>query len=234
MEYVIDRAVCEGGRNIVKLTGYGGIDEPPNNHVFDKMLVVATARTARNMFVIHNGGTTLRNVLAVVPNAPPYYSTNIDTVMNTVPNDTQTQANADAKLAIYNCTALNLRSAANDTEGDNWRLIDGDAEWNDLDKENNVVHAPNINSPVTVVGIDISTAIAGFAPRFATIRYNSGHVGGAETITGTFDSPATLPVPRPVPTSPAYRTATSGRVAYDDFFGTVRGATPSRGAVEPG
>ena len=36
----------------------------------------------------------------------------------------------------------------------------------------------------------------------------------------------------PLPGSPAYETATSGKVAVDDFFGRLRTGRPSQGAVE--
>ncbi len=55
-------------------------------------------------------------------------------------------------------------------------------------------------------------------------------VGPPDTATA---NPETLPIPRPAPGDPAYRSATAGRVALDDFFGRRRGATPSQGAFEP-
>jgi hypothetical protein len=38
---------------------------------------------------------------------------------------------------------------------------------------------------------------------------------------------------RPLAGSAAIGSATGDLIAYRDFFGTVRGANPSRGAIEP-
>ena len=44
---------------------------------------------------------------------------------------------------------------------------------------------------------------------------------------------ATIPLPRPLAGSPAIGAATTGQVSPKDFLLTPRGATPSKGALEP-
>ena len=50
---------------------------------------------------------------------------------------------------------------------------------------------------------------------------------------GTYANPETIPLPRPQTGSAAIGAATTGRVSPKDFFLTDRGATPSKGALEP-
>ena len=49
----------------------------------------------------------------------------------------------------------------------------------------------------------------------------------------TYANPETVPLPRPQTGSDAIGTATAGRVSIRDFLLTDRGATPSKGALEP-
>ena len=57
-----------------------------------------------------------------------------------------------------------------------------------------------------------------------------------QSVDPTYANPATVPLPRPQtgsPDSPAIGTATAGRVSPKDFLLADRGATPSKGALEP-
>jgi len=226
--YNVDRVTMEGGFQVIKMNGFSN-SRNPGNYIFDKVLMIATAKLFAPFVRASFGGSTFRNVLAVRPDVP-YYPHPDNEVGYFVLFDAGTlQVNADEPVAVYNCSLVSLVASANDP-GQPWAMYDGaSGGFASVTLDNNLVHAPFIDAPVTPdAPVDLATALQGVAARYAGVAYDTGPLDGTYSTAG-----ATIPVPRPQSGSASFATATSGRVAYDDFFGNVRGATPSRGAIEP-
>lgn len=226
--YNVDRVTMEGGFQVIKMNGFSN-NRNPGNYIFDKVLMIATAKLFGPFVRASFGGSTFRNILAARPNVPYYPHPDSEVGYFVLFDAGNIQANAAEPIAVYNCSLVSLVNGANDP-GQPWAMYDGaSGGFATVTLDNNLVHAPFIDAPVTpAMPLDLSASLSGVAARYAGVAYDSGPLDSSYSTAG-----ATIPVPRPEPTSSAYRTATSGRVAYDDFFGTVRGPDPSRGAVEP-
>ena len=238
----VDRLVSEGSDAVTVNASDG--DPPagsdigsigPGTIVVDKMLAIGGY--GNGTFVrIEMGGTTIRNALFIQPNVKRV-SGQFQRVLTQKANPNNDVAgNTDEPVAVYSCTHVNLATAANggqDTEfdgpaGAGWPNFGPlSSYFSDLTIENNVRHIPNIASPVT-----------SDAPLNTTELFDARNVSyqwvDAPTPDTSFATPdGSIADYRPQVGSAAIGDATTGLVAYDDFYGEARGSTPSRGATEP-
>lgn len=172
----VDRLVSEGGFKMLILEGQNGGSsgtvEHPGNYLLDKVLCIATAKTIGPYIRAEYGGTTLRNVLGITPNVPQYHQGNGWPGAIVWDPDNPDSRNADEPMAAYNCSFLNLRNSTNDLSA-NWVVDDGSTYFSSLTVENNVMHAPNIDSPeVGNASISMTGNIPGVTPRFRGVRFN--------------------------------------------------------------
>lgn len=176
----IDRSVLEGGFQIIALEGANGSNnEIPGNYLIDKCLLIATAKTIL-MVKVEYGGTTMRNVLGIVPNVPLYHFW-VAPVQYFV--DNTIADNLDDPQAIYSSTFVNLRNAAND-DGDSWQIAQNQAGFSNLTLENNVLHGPDLDTPTTPhAPIDLSQTIGGVTPRYKGVLFNPfGEESGSASV----------------------------------------------------
>lgn len=188
----VERTVCEGGWQVIALEGQNNNEtEYPGNYLLDKVLLIGTAKTAR-FANLEYGGTTLRNVVAVVPNVPMYHFwiASFDfTVNNPV------AANLAAPIALYSSSIINLRTAINDPNT-TFTAQSNNGGFQNQTVENNVLHAPMIDTPVTPdLPIDLSQTIAGVTPRHKGVLFNpfpeeTGSASAANAASFTHPYPA--------------------------------------------
>ncbi len=223
---VFDRLVCEGGFKVIMLEGQNNNEqEYAGNHLLDRILAIGTAKTSTTFFSIEYGGTTLRNVLGIMPNVLEYHNNWQAAVVLNI--NQFSSENANAPINHYNCTYVNLQSDANDKAGD-W-LVQTVDDFTNVTQENNAILAPDIGAgaATALAPLDLSTPIPGVTPRYKGVRYN-----GDASMNTTYASPATLPLPRPLSGSAAIDAGDIGLKAYLDFLGTPRPATGNeRGAL---
>ena len=229
-EGFMDRMVAEGGFQLLAVaTQDGSTPTNPANVVIDKVLAIGTFGTVSTIFRIDQGGTTLRNAIAVMPNVPNYGGGSLDSFIITAPV-AGGQGNADEPVAVYNCTFVNLLEPENDRnaplplEHPNFALTDYFATYT---IENNVFHAPNASPPATTDAPLDATPI--LSPRSLSHQWAEAPIPDLSYATPS-GSVATF---RPLPGSAAIGDGGIGISAIDDFFGALRGAEPSRGATEP-
>ena len=239
----VDRLVSEGSESVA-LNASDGNPPPgtdigsigPGNIVVDKMLAIGGY--GNGSFVrIEMGGTTIRNSLFIQPNVKRVAGEFRRVLTQKANPNNDIALNPAEPVAVYGCTLVNLANAANggrDTEfdgpaGAGWPGFGPlSSYFTDLTIENNVRHIPNIGSPVTAD-----------APLDTTELFDARNVSyqwaDALTPDTSFATPdGSVADFRPQVGSAAIGDATTGLVPYDDFYGTVRGPNPSRGAVEPG
>lgn len=175
---VVDRVVCEGGYNVIRITGESpSVTDHPGNILLDRALVVGTARTFGTLIRVHRGGFTARNCIGYMPNVP-LFGTNTPSTMFDFTIDNPGAGNETSPVAVYNNTLLSLYP------GSNMTLAVNDAFLNFTD-ENNVLHVPNSGSPATSdqpINSSFGQSIPGVTLRFRGVRYNYDHQ------TGTFGS----------------------------------------------
>ena len=172
------RSVMENGYQIINLEGENSSSEDnPGNFIFDRLLLIGTARQRAKMISCHKGGATFRNMLLFQPDVPGYSSGANEFFDFTANNPTGT--NNSEPVRVYNVTAISLQSAANENGGP-MDLVGGTGTFSDITIENNVVHVPNSSSPVTgSAPIDTTGALAGVTPRYKGVQYNYEHVTGS-------------------------------------------------------
>ena len=188
---VIDRSVFEGGFQVIALAGANSSNnEIPGNYVIDKSLLIGTTKTILLM-QSEFGGTTLRNVVGIVPNVPLHHFW-VAPMQYFVDNNIAD--NLDDPQALYCSTFLNLRDAGND-ENDAWVYVDNPAGFTNVTVENNVLHGPDLDAPVTPdAPVGLGQTIGGVTPRYKGVLYSPfGEESGAASVGngGSF----TLPYP---------------------------------------
>jgi len=156
--FIGDRVTFEGGSTVFENKIVYGTDT--GNFLFDRILALGTADTV-NTFITQYGGTTIRNSYVWLP----------DVVRNTTVNPEgiftkEGGAVLSDPVKLYNTTAVYLFS------GNNVGLVDSDwtSEFSNYTTENNLIHAPNQNSPAIQDNPDLTTSIAGVTPRYPGLR----------------------------------------------------------------
>jgi hypothetical protein len=230
----VERAAMEGGYSMVMIKhqnqgGSGGA----LNVLFDKVLMVATACTWQ-IFEVQWTGWTVRNTVVVLPDLPTK-----NNIYSGIFNDYELGVSReDDPVDIHNMTVVNLKSLASldgrpasfDTD------INGTKLATDYTVANTAIYQPG-GSPSEAIDVDLATPLATvggtWTSRFLGLSWSGYGAVAARTVMDTsWASPAgfvTTMVPNAI--SPLQGDA-AGLVAYDDFYGTLRGANPDRGAVE--
>jgi len=228
--YNIDRVACEGGYVTIKADGHsGGLTENPGNFLIDRALCVASAKTIQPIQLAY-GGTTVRNALVVVPNVPAYHGGNPLAAGVAYAPDTPAAGNADARMALYSSTFLNLRDAANDP-GWAWAAATGTASFNVIAVENNLVHGPALDTPVAAdAPVDVATPVAGFATRYKGVRFNFRHQTG--TLAAAVPDGGSFTIPYASVTRAIY--PQSGGTATDQAYWQAIAATDTKHAITIG
>ncbi|MEM9636053.1 MAG: hypothetical protein AAGA94_00275 [Pseudomonadota bacterium] len=203
---VVDRATFEAGSVVIYLTGANaGVAEQPGNHLFDKALVLAGGgKTGREMVFANFGGSTFRNVICAMLDAPSFHGIAFNNCLDFTP-DQNGSANLTTPVKVYNCTSLNTRSAAHDF-GDSPALA-GPSDFSDYTYENNVVHAPTLDTPVPANAVTMTGASV-FAPRYRGIRPNFDFEQG--TLADHVGMGSSFTLPYPSGTDQAYWQAIAG------------------------
>jgi len=175
----VERCVMEGGFHTINMSGENpGRVEHPGNYLFDKLVMIGSAKTAAaggsgNFFHLSFGGTTIRNVLGVLPDVPHYHDTGNDSEhCISFAQDNSASGNADQPVAVYNCTFINLRTPANDPSF-NWTATVNEINFTNLAVENNIVHAPGIDTPVNADGPLASDDLAGITLRYKGVLFGT-------------------------------------------------------------
>lgn len=197
----IDRVASEGHIWIEEQNS-SQIDVP-GNHVLDKILQVLGSRSNLGYGILcRYGGTTIRNLLAVMLNVPAA-SSNFTRHLLFASNSDGSSEN-DEEVALHNVTFVDLRDD-NNAQGKEIGLYRGPVEvfgsgqdFTTITVENNVFVQPNRTGvPRTDEPLDLATQVPGFAARHKGPRYNFQHyettlsapVAGAG---GTLDVPYTV------------------------------------------
>jgi hypothetical protein len=128
-------------------------------------------------------------------------------------------------VEVYNCTFVKLNNAKSVSDDllDVKQFGGKSAEFNNIYMGNNVIMAAGW-------GADADQPLSRI-PAFTPLPV--GKREGEKPLDAAFAVPAAaVALYRPEKGSKAIGT-TKGKVAIDDFFGRLRGSSPSRGAVEP-
>lgn len=191
----MDRCVLEGGFQQLSFGGQNGrTQENPGNFVVDKALLIATSKTSKAFMVGEFGGITVRNMLGIVPNSPAYHP-QVWKGSVAFEMDIPTDLNASTKVQIYSSSFLSLRNQANDP-GHAWAVETGAGIFDDVTVENNVLHAPDLDTPETsFMPISLSGTIQGVTPRYLGVLYNFDHETGTLSSNVPPGSSFTLPYP---------------------------------------
>lgn len=137
--YIVNRCVLEGGASIGGHVPLGKSE--PGNWLFDQILAIGDCRTGGASIYSQAGGTTVRNVLAWIPEVQkcPYDNTNQKgmVAISVAPNGFL-ENNDLAPVEIYSCTLLNEATGGNaDT------AASVDPSYVTATEENNLFHMPN-------------------------------------------------------------------------------------------
>ena len=132
-----------------------------------------------------------------------------------------------------NNTFVDLRTTAGTpTNWIDWTVDDGNTDWRiDLDN-NNMHHSPNRGGATSVDSSPVDTTPF-FLSGFTGLRlWRAGEGNANDTVYTPYaysnDIFATY---KPQPGSPAYQTATTGRIALADLWGNIRLGTPNKGCL---
>jgi len=229
----IQGCYLEGGYDVLTI---GHMNRGPGvaiNGMVEKTTLVSAFSTTR-LALIEYGGTTLRNNLMVFADAPvthpsfdPRDFVGVD-AYGANPN------NINSPIRVYNNTMINLRSAANYTGTEiaaTEYSEEGATTHADVLFANNVIHQPNLTSPITAdAPLNLVNDGDWGAP------YYNGYISDVfPTLQTQWANPAdTLASFAPLLGSAALGDADNDPVAHDDFYGNSRPQYPSRGAFEIG
>ncbi|CUH40848.1 hypothetical protein JSE7799_03588 [Jannaschia seosinensis] len=222
-QFSVDRLRAEGGG-----FGFGTANSStasfPSQVVVDKMHFVPTTQPDA-MLGTSRGGVTMRNVIAVQGNSKNDGGHHVKRAFS-VDLD---ERNKYDHVEFYNCSIGDLRTDQYIWD-DTLTILETFREYPvDPVVENNIVYAPIHTTPITAdAPLDMTLH---WIPLYEGRRRLDENGGLPQPEYASDPNATTFMIPQP--DSPAYQGATTGKVAYDDFFGVVRGANPSRGAVEP-
>lgn len=227
-EAVMDRIRGENGGLLG--TGNRGRVAYPRRYLWDKIYLVAVneAGGSKSLFSPGVSGLCFRNVIAVLADTPNIGGGRID---HWIWRNQRSETRDDRLIgrfgvSLYNSTLVDLRSHTN-YQGTMALYDPGNvAGFQGVRAQNNIVHVPNRSDPTDTRDDPLDKSIL-WQVTNKGMRYRDDPFA---TIFAT--SPNAAAFYRPQAVSPAFADATQGLVAVDDFFGRVRGATTSRGAVD--
>lgn len=226
-EAVMDR--IRGENDGMLGTGNSGHIAYPRRYLWDKIYLVAAneAGGTKSLFNLGVSGLCFRNVMVVLADTPRIGGGRIDHWIRRSKSGKTRDDALIGKLGVslYNATLVDLRSPSN-YQG-KMKLYDPanlDA-FGFVRVENNIVHVPNRKDPSETKDDPLSTAIMWHVTNTG-LRYRDDPF--AAIFATASDAAAYY---RPEPGSAAFADASGPLVAVDDFFGRVRGAKTSRGAI---
>ena len=206
--YNIERVVAEGGNQIVQIieANTQAFEEKPGNYLFDRLVLIATAKTTGPFAVVHAGGMTWRNIYGIVPAIEKFFDNQFNEAMKFADGvGAVDPANKAAPQAVYSSTFLNLRTDAQtptNSQG-TWLLQTGAEEFLTTTFENNLVLAPNFGTPVYGDGpVETAAAFPGVTPRYRGTRTNFDTESG--TVPANIGPGGSFVVPFPAGTDLAY------------------------------
>ncbi|MEL6518680.1 MAG: hypothetical protein AAFQ39_13260, partial [Pseudomonadota bacterium] len=236
---VIERMAMEGGEVNLSLTNAG---VPPNHHltnlVVEKCLMVGNATTHHHVLT-HTNGLTLRNVLAIKPNAPrvtsPWHA-----FLRYDHRDGFVFVDTNAPIRAYSNTVVTLLDEINREGRDLGVVVDLEA-FEVFGDENNVLIAPNTSHALSEetgrAPVPIETVTGVWRPRYLGVRHRPSRVTEGRSqlaMDDTYATPQDGAVALYIPSiGSTLHESAMGTVAIDDFFGRIRPALSSRGAFEP-
>ena len=194
----VERNCLEGGYEVIQLMHKAGAGKcAPGNFVIERNLIAATAYTGNAPIGLERSGTTIRTNLFVHPNGQRWFSsadyTSIQATEATIgpgegPGFDNEPENFTDPIVIYSNTFLNLLNSTNDGSGTFRHWYDRHGVYENETVENNVIHAPNIDTPQTSFApINTTGSISGLALRYLGWRPNFAPVKDfsiSETING--------------------------------------------------
>ena len=202
---IIERVVCEGGFFQIALEGANvSTEERDANYVLDKVLCISTSKSIQRFLGNRFGGATIRNMLAILPDVPEYHGNSWVGGILLSPDISEPfhQANLDSPVSVHNCSIINLRGSAND-DGDVWPVVSSNGNFVNETVENNIAHAPNIDTPVNGdAPLDMAAALVGVTPRYKGVRFNFDHEEG--TLGADVQTGASFTLPYPNGTDQSY------------------------------
>lgn len=201
-ELTVERCVMEGGYHVINMTGQNSSTlESPGNYLFDRVLMIGTAKTIGPFIRTAFGGMTVRNVIGVLPDTPRGHSNSWPGAI-AFEQDNHDIGNAETPMSIYSSSFVSLLTAANDT-GMGWPESEGSAFFSNQTMENNLLYAPAMLSPVIgAASVDLSTPVPGVTPRYRGVLYNFPHANG--TLAADVPDGGSFIVPYPDGTDMAY------------------------------
>ena len=170
----MERMVVEGGFEVLNLKeNSGGSPDSPINAIVDRAIVIGTAKTILHISC-DAGGSSLRNVYCYQPNVKNFHPNAFPTAIKFSLGSGPTPDNVDNPIALHGLTAVNMRTAANSPGlSETWQLQEGIDVFNIYTVENDVIHAPNLDTPtVPYAPMDLSEAIPGITTRYKGVRHN--------------------------------------------------------------
>ena len=175
----MDRNVCEGGFRIISSKGADtATPDEPGNYLFDKLLLITSAKTIDGFVFMERGGTTARNVVGIMPDTQTYHEGNTwDGAFNwgTI---TAIPENASQPIAVYSSAMVSLRNAADDIATTSseanmtWAISQGETQFDDFLFENNILDGRRLITPVSGP-LDLSQNIPGVVLRYKGVRYGA-------------------------------------------------------------
>lgn len=173
---IVDRVVCEGGYNVIRITGESPEKtDHPGNILLDRALLVGTARTFGALVRVHRGGFTARNCIGYMPDVP-IWGPNTPVSMFAFETDVPGPGNTAAPVAIYNNTLLSMFTDSN------MSMATHTGAFADYTEENNVTHVPQSSNPTVPhhpINTSQSQSIPGVTLRYRGVRYNYDHQTGS-------------------------------------------------------
>ncbi len=202
----VERNVMEGGYHTVNMSGENpGRVEHPGNYLFDMNVMIGNAKSADAAssgigIYCSFGGTTIRNLLYVLPDVAHHHDIgNVSEYIVSLNIDNAGSGNQSEAVAVYNCSAVNLRSSANDP-GFNWGVITNSGGWSNLTVENNLAHAPGLASPVNADGPLATGDFPDITLRTPGFLFKDPHITGTVSSVAQ-DGSFTVPYPGGKPQS---------------------------------
>jgi len=239
---MVTRAAFEGGSAAMNIGDSGGGNQSANTGyglIIDKCIHAATPDT-RQHIQVSAAGVTIRNFFGHVPQV---YLDNASRSFRTPVLRGSPSGNfpdASWPINIYNCTFINERSQ-NGFDGDQINdIISGGGPSHPTPiRANNWQWLPNFASAAgndgnpNLVSTRLATVGGNWTSRHFGFKYRNAGAGAQLTMQTAFASPPDLmDTGTPNTGSSLINTATTGRTAWDDLYGSQRTGTPDRGAVE--
>jgi hypothetical protein len=227
-EAVMDRLRGENGGMLG--TGNSGERAYPRRYLWDKIYSIHANESGGSGAVFSPGvsGLCYRNVIVVVPDTPRIGGGRIDRwIRRGDPGKTRDMPEiGQMGLRLANCTLVDLRSAAHFDGAMTLWDADDLAAFGFVRVDGNIVYVPNREDPTETHDAPLDLSVMWQVT-------NDGMRYREDPFAAIFATdPGAAAYYSPLPASPAFADAAGDTVPVDDFFGRVRGAATSRGAID--